>query len=286
MASLVALARAEFQRVGILHRFRFLAHLGTLLFGAATLFLHEPFAYACSIAAVLTELVAYLVRLQAGKLHGHASEALRRAQLMEALGKTAEPLDLADIRTGFSSSTEKRAAAFEDARYYAAVEPCGPRRLVALLQESAFWSKHLYRAAGERALALWLIVLGVVAGVLVFGQPFLSSNLALNFARTAAVFLSFVSATEGLTRALEWRHAAELTKAVDRRLEHIEGDAEEPLLAIFADYAVITASAPPIPAGIYKAERERLNALWSQRKGGGPDAAPTGGGDRQIPGVR
>lgn len=274
MASLVGLSRAEFQEVGRLHRDRFLAHVGTLLLSAAVLFLREPIAYACSIAALLTELTAYVLRQRAGERHGHASEALRRAQLMDALGRTAEPLDLADIREGFSKRTEKEAPAFEDQSYYATTASRGPKRLVELLQESAFWSKHLYKAAWKRGVWLWSAVLGIVVITLIFGMPFLSSNLALNFARTAALFLSFVSATDGLTRAFEWRRAATLAEAVDRRLEHITGDDQEPLLAIFADYSVITASAPPIPPSIYKSERGRLNDLWRDRKGIRPSDTP------------
>lgn len=270
MTTLLALSRAEFELVNRLHRYRLAAHVITLVVSAGALFVREPIAYVCSVAAFVTEAIAYVVRQMASERQSHASEAMRRARLMDALGHTAEPLDLADIRAGFSKRTEKAASGHEDPSYYATTASVGPKRLVEILQESAFWSKHLYEAASVRGLILWSAVLVVVLGTIVFGMPFFSPNLLLNLARAAALFLAFVSATDGLTRALEWRSAAKRTGCVDRRLEHVSGAEQEPLLAVFADYSVITAAAPPIPPSIYKAERTRLNELWRDRKNNQP----------------
>lgn len=66
-------------------------------------------------------------------------------------------------------------------------------------------------------------------------QPFFSANASLIFARGVALILTFVSATDGLTRAFDWLRSAELARSVDRRLETIRAGQQEPLLAIFAD---------------------------------------------------
>lgn len=267
MLSLLALARAEFEEVTRLNRTRLGSHILTLFLGLAALMAPEPWAYGCSIAAVLSEIMAWILRTRATKRQGHAAEALRRAVLMDAFGETGEPLDVADLRQGFSKRTEKRAQTLDVANYYASVAPKGRDRLFAHLQESAFWSKHLYRVASDRGLLVWVLVMAAVLLVAVFLRPFFSPSSSLNFARSAALFLSFVSTADGISRALEWKRASEQAEVVDRRLENLRTTDEEPVLAVFADYGVIAVSAPPIPPSIYKSEKERMNLLWRERKG-------------------
>ena len=186
--------------------------------------------------------------------------------LIDALGETAEPLDLADLRQGFTKGAE-RAATSEDIGYYASTEPRGERRLLDHLQESAFWSKHLYSAAAGTGLVFWIGILALTAMVGVFAQPFLSAPATLVFSRGVALVLTFVSATDGITRALDWLASAQLAGAVDRRLEAIRPGQQEALLAIFADYGVATTFAAPIPGTVYRAEKARLERLWRDRKG-------------------
>src|SRR3989442_4498343 len=79
--------------------------------------------------------------------------------LMWAFGETSEPLDAVDLRSSFGPSVEQRAHALEDPNFYSSTLPPGRNRFVDMFQESAFWSKHLYRRAGWMAVVACALML-------------------------------------------------------------------------------------------------------------------------------
>jgi len=186
--------------------------------------------------------------------------------LIDALGVDEEPLDTTDLRRRFSARLETQARKFEDEEYYASKEAPGLERLRSHLQESAFWSKGLYEAAAQRSFWVWGAVATVVVLVSYFAQPFVAAATAEIAVKAMVIFLAFLPATDGFGQALGWAGAAKQADAVDRRLERLDAQAREPLIAAFADYSVAAACTAPIPAWVYDAERERLNTLWRERK--------------------
>lgn len=96
--------------------------------------------------------------------------------------------------------------------------------------------------------------------------PFVSGSAQLLIARTLVVALGFITAYDELGRALAWRAAANQAGAVDRRLEKLDVATVAPALAVFGDYSVATATAPPIPTAIYRKRKDRLDKGWAKRK--------------------
>jgi hypothetical protein len=267
MVSLIALARAGFTRAKVLHRMRLGAHVVGLLAGLGALFAPAPWAYVLSLVVLLAEGVAWFLRHNANQQQSAAEEARRRGLLIDALGIDEEPLDTTDLRRRFSSHLEAAAQNFEDENYYASKEPPGLERLRTHLQESAFWSKGLYEAAAQRSFRIWGVVAVSVVLVSYFAQPFAAAATAEVAVKAMVIFLTFLPATDGFGQGLGWATAAKQAEAIDRRLERLDAQAKEPLIAAFADYAVAVGSTAPIPAWVYNAERERLNTLWRERKG-------------------
>jgi len=134
------------------------------------------------------------------------------------------------------------------------------------LQESAFWSKHLYAAAASRSFAKSAVLFIAVLLIALVVLPLVSGNAQLLVARTLVVALGFITAYDEFGRALAWRAAAEQAEAVDRRLEKLDVTSVEPALGVFGDYSVATATAPPIPTALYKKQQNRLNKGWEERK--------------------
>jgi hypothetical protein len=176
-----------------------------------------------------------------------------------------EPLDNADLQQRFSKKAKARADEFEDPDYYVSTHPPGPERLRDYLQESAFRSKHLYAAAARRSSKVFaLLLIGVLVAALVF-LPFTVGNAQLLAARALVIFLSSFPVSNELEQALAWQTATARADAVDRRLERMDSSSIEPVSAVFSDYSVATANAPPIPTVVYEAERDHLNQLWAER---------------------
>jgi hypothetical protein len=77
--------------------------------------------------------------------------------------------------------------------------------------------------------------------------------------------LAFLITADGVTRALAWGSAAQQAGDVDRRLERCDPDGSEAVLAIWGDYSVATATAPPIPTPVYRKHKEQLEHGWAGR---------------------
>lgn len=266
MASLLALSNAELEESKRRFRYRNIANVGTLVTGLAVLFIPPPIAYLFAVLALISQVAAWWFRYEGSRLQSIAEEARRRALLIGALGAVHEPLDTVDTRQKFSKGSKKRSDKFENPNYYRTTEPPGPKRFRDSLQESAFWSKHLYGAAAVRSSVISAVLFIAVLLIALVVLPLIQGNSQLLVARTLVIALGFIIAYDEFGRALAWRAAATQADAVDRRLEKLDVTSAEPALAVFSDYSVATATAPPIPTGLYEKQRNRLNEGWAERK--------------------
>lgn len=266
MASLLALARAEIEESKRYSLWRTWMHRLTLIASVGALLAPVQSVYPLSVMALVTEALAWWCRYVASTLHGRGEEARRRALLLDSFGRTQEPLDITDLRARFSPRAQRRADKFEDTNYYASSEPPGLARLRGHLQESAFWSKHLYDAAAIRSRWHAFGVPVILTVVIALAWPVLPSSIGTLLARALVLFLSLLFAFDEFSRNLAWGAASAQAERVDRRLEALKVDDLEPVLALFGDYSVATAGAPPIPSSVYQSEKARLDELWKQRK--------------------
>lgn len=266
MASLLALSRATGEHSKRLLRWRLVAHGGTAGLGVLALLTDEPWTAALPILALITEGLAWWFRYSGREWHGRAEEARRYAVLMNGLGLQEEPIGAIDLRMTIGSRVENRAQEMEDSDYYATRAPAGPARLRDILVESAFWSKHLYCKAADRSFTVLAIsVAGVI--VLLLSTSALKGNPQdIVVSRIVILFLLFLIGIDELGQALEWRHAGVAVANLDRDLARLVTPSTEALLSVFAEYSVATATAVPIPTGMYEGNRERLNRLWAERQ--------------------
>lgn len=243
-----------------------IGHLAAVALVVVNLFVPLPWAYYIGVVVLLLQGLVWHLRGVGLGLHRLADEARRRATLIDALGESAERLDVANIRAAISKRACRAAASKNRSGYWAATAPQGTDRLLEQLQESAFWSKHLYAAAAREtfkvlgATVLSLALIGLL-GLVVF-----SGETDLAVARVLVVALSALIGLDVLGHARAWQTAAREAERVDRRLEALDPGALEPLVAVVSDYAVATTSAPPIPNRVYAAEKERLDELWREHR--------------------
>jgi hypothetical protein len=204
-------------------------------------------------------------RFNGYRRHSLAEEGRRRALLADGLGTSIDELALRDLRLRFSEKAEQAASTFEDADYYASEAPPGPARLRATMQESAFWSRHLYGAASKAAgvIAGILLVLVVIALFVVIGTNSASASVAV--ARIGALFLSFLVFSDIATQALAWFDAAAKSNDVYLRLQAVDLTDEATAMAVFGDYSVATATTPPIPTFLYKRRHDHFEEAWRCR---------------------
>ncbi len=244
--SLPALAKAGSEIAQFYFNSRRVAYFGALFVALLMLLPIGNFAYGLAVAAMITEILAWWFRNKGEHYHRLSRELMRRTMLSNVFGKSDESLDVADLLNSFGENKLTQKAEQLDEEFYA--KPYYEREgLLGNLQESAFWSKHLFAIAAQRT--IWLLVL-------------------ISFAVIFVVFLAFVIADE-LSTAFAWLEAVNRCDAVDRRVEKILAEGNEPsqevVLAIFSDYAVATAAAPPVPKRIYAELWDHLDESWKDR---------------------
>lgn len=268
MASLLALSRAGAEEAKKLIKRRYIAQIFTLLIGLAGAYIYRPEAlvYVLIVCAFLSELVVWYLGYRAREVQDDSETAHRRAMLINGLGTTQELIDVADIRHRLSY-LEKQAESLDDEKYYASKLPTGPQRLKEHLQESTFWSKYLYRYASNRSFIIVGLIFAGVMFVALTTLPNVANNISLFIGKGLIILLGFVISVDELGRALAWKSASEKAEAVDRRLDKADVGSLELVLAIFSDYSVAIASAPPIPTSLYKSKKKHLTKLWQQRTG-------------------
>lgn len=165
MASLLAQSIAAFDRSkqysGWRQRVRMIGLFGALL-GVVLPATAGSASSLLAVFALISECTAWWLSYQASKAHGLAEQARRRNLLMDAFGKTSENLDLTDLLESFDVKLTKAAESLEQPSYFASSRPHGLQRLKDNLQESAFWTKHLFGKSADRALQLLVAKLAFV----------------------------------------------------------------------------------------------------------------------------
>jgi hypothetical protein len=268
MASLLGLSRAAFQRskqnTEWKQRVRVAGLVGALL-GVVLPASVVTISSLLAVGALILEVAAWWFSREASKAHRLAEQARRSNVLLDAFGKTSETLDLSDLHVSFDSRLTELATKLDEGNYYASEQKHGLERLKDNLQESAFWTKHLFQKSADRTLRSLLVKFSFVILALIvsiFLGAYDSEHL---FAKLIVVTLSAILALGDLDAQLDWQQSARLVESVDRRLDKHQID-EKSLLAIWADYNAAVEKAPVVPDKVYRSEKDRLNEEWKLRK--------------------
>jgi hypothetical protein len=266
MASLLAISRAASEDAKRLFKLKVWAHAVGLVFAIVAVLATSPASHVLAVLALIAELAAWFLRYLASKTHSKAEQARRAAMLMWAFN-TPEPPDAIDLRSSFGPRIETRAASLEDPNYYASTLPAGQQRFVDMFQESAFWSKHLYR------LSSWLafgssaaIVMGAFL-CFVLLVPTGATGVLSVLAQLGVPIVTFFISVDLLGQGLAWHEATTISDRIDRALERSQPPSPQDLLSTFSEYSVAIACAPPIPTFLHRREHDRLEREWRRRKG-------------------
>lgn len=272
MVDLIALSGVAANRATRLFRYRVVAHLATLAIGlVATLSETPAFGYVCAVVAAISEFIAYTYRRKASDLQDLSEMARRHGMLSDAFGGPIEYIDATDIVAQSDVNVLDKELETRSANYYASKKEVGFDRLCDHLQETAFWSKHLYAEAARRSLNFFFWFSAITL-VLAFLAPLLTWDKPLYVPRSLVLIIAFIASVDWLGDYLAFSAARTQAEAVDRRVFHLPPTLSPrnpkslaSLLSIFGDYVVARASAPLIPSSIYLKSRDRLNKLWDER---------------------
>jgi hypothetical protein len=264
---LIAYQRAAFDRAAGYQNSLIGLQFGIASFAAATVLVPEG---AASYIAAITGLVfalSYLITIGQAKEVRSLAERLRRATLiLLGLNGRLSAAEQRDMLASVSSLSPDKYLS-ESSRYYKFNAEVGPERVLEMLEESAFWSSHLYSICAKVAFSVAAAVFGLFLLSLFFAFPILERGTWMTAARMSSSLMTFLVSNEVLGFARQYSSTAAATKSVVARIQIVKlsGCQLADVLLLVSDYNSAVESAPLILPKVYALRREKLDRIWAQR---------------------
>lgn len=271
---LIGYQRAEFDLADRFRVAKAIAQTAAILLGmAGSVVGDEPSLYWLAAACFLTSAIWAILSWSSSKVRTNAEAARRATLVMTGLGMKLSSHELSAVREACWSS-ERRAAAKVEGRYFASRAGPGPLRLAENIMESAFWTKDTLKWSGHLRLVLLVILaLGAIATVAVHVRGDDPSALSA-IMKAAFVFFAGLISAEGVSAIYDYYSASLRLESIMERIETAKarGLPDPDLANIFADYNSTVESAPMPLTWLYRLRKPKISAAWAKRTG------QTGGG--------
>ena len=162
--------------------------------------------------------------------------------------------------------TEETAREAGNSNYYASTLPNGPKRLIELVEESAFYSAKLHKVSANVLvfiIASFVITFAILA---IYAIPTFSNDLLMIGARLFFAVTIFVLSTDVIGAFIAHGYCSKLAHDIVGRAETLgESEVREvDAILLLEDYTSAIERAPEIVPFAYKWKEKHLNQLWSE----------------------
>jgi hypothetical protein len=240
------------------------------LFGIWNLIFSEAgFAKVAPLLTAIIQLFAFFCKYRSGKLFSLAEKIRRTNMLKEGLGRTPSSIEIAQLTAKLGRMDFKKSQHIGD--YYSTKLEEGPKRLLEMTQESAFWSGRLADSSATFYLGASIFGL-LVAAVSLFSLIIFKAELT-SIEKAARIVLASILFWVVGDSATMWQKFNSLESSADQILQRVttmlasqnSKDLLEDSLLAFSDYCAAVGQAPPIPEFIYDRKKELLDKAWKAR---------------------
>jgi hypothetical protein len=282
---LVSLQRLEFERSADLDRRQLILQAAVAVLSAASQFLpNNGLSALATVASLLMVGLAFWLIHRSRQRRALGEKARRATLLVDGLGLKLSATELRRF-AALSREPPDELAKWNDPAYYDASDPPSVQRAAAMLEESAFWSVHLFRASAER-MQIWSLASGIsVLVCLLLALSLLPAGANSSAVRLFSTLTSSWVFFETLGRVIQYHSAANEAEDVLQHLLRIRqsGYPKDDFLLALVNYNSAVEGAPMMAPGVYKANRDRLNKIWREKYGFQPTPAAGSGGAKQGP---
>lgn len=269
--NLIAAMQTELSRCKRL-LYRWVLPLNAVVFGAAvvTCFsLPERLSGLMALGVLVIQVITFVLRELASECQARGEEVRRMAMLQAGLGLQPSSVGIARLRETIGELKHEEPAFLQP--YYESSEPEGPRRLLGITSECAFFTagnaRRMWKVVGALAVG-GLLVTVVAFTAAVFVAP---ATVALTAAKLVVASMAFWSTGDFAAMALSFKGLREKADAVLSGCEQSLTSAqstealERSALILFSEYNCAMAKAPPIAGWIYERYRDLMNEAWRER---------------------
>lgn len=210
-----------------------------------------------------------VIQWRSDRLRRLSDTIRRKFEMLDGLGWPITPMEASDILVAVPRSFRDRAMSTEKAAYFASEEPASSRRLLANLEESAWWTKHL-AANMMQAMASICFVAFIVAAVtmvVALGSA-LSQTTAEIVARTSTSVIVFVFSGGYFRLAFEYNRYSTAAEKIEvsahamlknREITDVEA------VKLLSDFQIARAGSASIPTWLWRRRERDLNEVWAKR---------------------
>lgn len=207
------------------------------------------------------------LRYTADLAKGRADALMRRRELVDGLGRSIVPRDLAEAMDDLPWPIRRLAENNVPREpYYASPLPTSPRRTINNTYESAWWTSRLARdmvfVESAKVLAIGSIALLLLRAATADSATLLAAG---NYARLASSALLILFTQGPLRWCFQYVDLRDSAARVAAMCEDaMRGSPSEPqALEILMEYQVARKGAPPISSIVWSLRRDNLNRLWA-----------------------
>lgn len=263
MASIQSLSSAVLNNAKQYSKYESFLHFITFTCAAVSIFLNGNWLYLVAVIALIAEFCSWLLSKSTSSKKSLGQELIRLNIIQNSYGSNMS-VDLAYLKSKVTNSEFNKASSFENSDYYATDDLTPEVRLVEIIQESCFWSQHLYQACKQRAIANSILLSILIIVLIITGLSLISSDANFTLPRLALLFLMFFPLWNGIDKAISFGSATSKLTSIDQQLSASKC-AFPDLLLLFAEYNVVTSKTPLIPQKVFENEQDKLNLLWAER---------------------
>lgn len=214
------------------------------------------------VVACLGQVSVFCVRYYSHVHNGLAERLRRLAMLQDGIGREVSALETAVLEEKIWSTPPSPTVA----PYYSSTLPRGPKRLVDVTAECAFYSGSISNAAWRTFLAISIATSSVLLLTLVLLTIAGTVQSKLDtVAKGVLIGITFWMTEDFFEMALKYRSLGisceHVLQECSRLLEE-EAPSLQESYEIFQEYDSAFANMPPLPRWIYGARNQRLSAIW------------------------
>ena len=218
--------------------------------------------------------VAYFFRIRFEYKYDDAETMRRQSVLTEALNWPIEATQFSDwILTAGQRILDNFKVKSRDENYYCTNQPTGPRRLLEMTIESAFFTRHIYCKIKKIVWYIFaftstaaIIIIGVAPIGVVYTKIWIELIYILYLSLPLIISIDFLGWGLRLNRLTS--NIKEIEKGLERLEKNRTSEISEVMRLVY-EYNCQVISGFPIPNFLFKLWHDQIEQLWNKRHKGG-----------------
>lgn len=212
---LVGLHRAEFERAKVEQKNMLYSQACAAFLACTSVLVHcANITYITTVLAIIASALRCLFSWKSRRSHRNAERGRRVVLLMKGLGWSMSEKEMTNLVTSFSVS-DSEGKQWEDESYFNSAGPPCLKTLATIIEESAFWSKHLYLSSSKYFFLFSLLPFSALFIILLFIPIIPSQHWLIIIAQIVSFALLFLILIDLLSKAIEYLEVSQTIRTTN-----------------------------------------------------------------------